>query len=541
VKTTIFKIPRSGSIKQVEVFMKQNLNLQFQEPDVITRTYLDTFDWRIFSSGGVLESAVDEIGNWLTWRPLGAEQVHGRCPIDQIPGFVWDLRESDIKTKLEKILEFRALLPVATVATRIHVAYIHDDQGKIILRIEFQSDCPSKDGCVQKNQRNINIGKRVHLYPIKGNKGIMKEACLLLQKECHLDPLSDDPLVTTLKHFGKEPGRELQDITVSDPEQRADTAVKNIFYQLLQTMEDNENGIIEDIDSEFLHDFRVALRRTRSLLGQIRNVLPKRRGTRFKKDFAWLGEVTGPTRDMDVYMLSFNEYKKNLPTDAREDITPLYEFLQRHRHREHDRLVKVLNGVRYRKLKQDWEKFLKAPAPKYSTLKNASRPILNVASEHIWRAYRSAYKQGNIIVTDSPATLLHELRKTCKKLRYLNEFFQNLYPEKKMQKLIGNLKDLQDNLGEFQDLQVQQDSLQQFISDMENETGIVLETRKAIEMLVTRLAIRNQVVRSAFDVRFKKFSSISNFMLYKNIIASQRKLHSNIGHVSKIKPRLVKF
>jgi CHAD domain-containing protein len=524
----------------VEVFLKQNLNLQFQEPNVITRTYLDTFDWRIFSEGGVLESAVDEIGNWLTWRPLGAEQVYGRCPIDQIPGFVWDLGESDIKTKLEKILEFRALLPVATVATRIHIAYVYDDQGKIILRIEFQRDCPSKDDCVKKNQGNINIGKRVHLYPIKGNKGVIKEACRLLQKECRLVPLSDDPLVTTLKHYGKEPGRKLQIITVSDPDQRADTAVKSIFCLLLETMKNNENGIIEDIDSEFLHDFRVSVRRTRSLLGQIRNVLPKRRITRFKRDFAWLGEVSGPARDMDVYLLSFNEYKNKLPADVREDITPLYEFLQRHRHKEHDQLVKVLDSVRYRKLKQDWEKFLKTPAPKYSKLQNASLPIVNVASEHVWRAYRRAYKEGNIIVADSPATLLHELRKTCKKLRYLNEFFQNLYPENKMQKLIGNLKDLQDNLGEFQDLQVQQDSLRQFISDMENETGIVPETRKAIEMLVTRLAGRNQKVRSAFDAKFKKFSSTSNFMLYKNIIASQRKLHSNIGQVSKTETSLVK-
>lgn len=521
--------------------MKQNLNLQFQKPNVITRTYLDTFDWRIFSEGGVLESAVDEIGNWLTWRSLGTEQVYGRCPIEQIPRFVWDLGESSIKEKLKNILEFRALLPLATVSTRIHIAYVHDDQGKIILRIEFQRDCLSIDDCKQKNQHsNVNIDKRVHLYPMKGNKGVLKETCRLLGKECHLDPLSDDPLVTTLKHFGKEPGRELQKIIVTDPDQRADTAVKNIFYQLLKTMKDNENGIIEDIDSEFLHDFRVAVRRTRSLLGQIRNVFPKNRVTRFKRDFAWLGEVTGPARDMDVYLLSFNEYKKKLPANAREDITPLYEFLQRHRHKEHDRLIKVLHSVRYQKLKQNWENFLKAPAPKYSTLKNASLPIVNVASEHIWRAYRRAYKQGNIIVVDSPSTLLHELRKTCKKLRYLNEFFQDLYPENKMRKLIENLKDLQDNLGEFQDLQIQQDSLRQFISDMENETGVVPETRKAIGMLVTRLAERNQKVRQTFDAKFKKFSSTSNFILYKNIIASQRKLHSNIGQVSKTETRLVK-
>lgn len=129
--------------------MKKNLNLQFQEPNVITRTYLDTFDWRIFNEGGVLESAVDEIGNWLTWRSLGTEQVYGRCPINNIPRFVWDLEESSIKVKLKSILKFRALLPIASVSTRIHIAYVYDNQGKIILRIEFQRDYPLKD-CNQK-------------------------------------------------------------------------------------------------------------------------------------------------------------------------------------------------------------------------------------------------------------------------------------------------------------------------------------------------------------------------------------------------------
>ena len=522
MKTPIFKIPRNASIRQVEVILKQNYNLQFQKSNVITRTYLDTFDWRIFSDGGVLESAMDKIGNWLIWRSLGAEQVYGRCPIEQIPRFSWDLKESSIKAKLEDILEFRALLPVANVCTRFHTAHLHDDRGKIILRIEIQSDCPSEHDCAQKNQHHKTIDKRVHLYPIKGHKSVLKEACRLLQEECHLAPLSDDPLVTALKHYGKKSGVERKRITVSDPNQRADTTVKNIFYQLLEMMKDNEKGIIDDIDSEFLHDFRVAVRRTRSLLGQIKNVLPKRRVARFKREFAWLGEVTGSARDMDVYLLSFNEYKNSLPENTRENITPLYEFLQRHRHREHDQLIKVMDSVRYRKLKQDWENFIKAPAPKYSTLKNASLPIVNVASEHIWRAYRRANKQGNIIVVNSPATLLHELRKTCKKLRYLIEFFQHLYPDNKMKKLINNLKDLQDNLGEYQDLQVQQNSLLQFISEMENETGLDVGARKAIEMLVTKLARREQIVRTEFNIKFEVFASKPTLMLYKENVASQR-------------------
>jgi len=32
----------------------------------------------------------------------------------------------------------------------------------------------------------------------------------------------------------------------------------------------------------------------------------------FSRKFAWLGEITGPTRDLDVYLLNFGAYKNSL-------------------------------------------------------------------------------------------------------------------------------------------------------------------------------------------------------------------------------------
>ena len=507
--------------------MKQQLRLCLQTSDVVTRTYLDTFDWRIFNDGGVLEATSDNTGIYLTWRSLGADQVYARCPIEQIPRFVWNLKESSIKEKLEGILEFRALLPVATVQSRIRLFSVLNNQAKIVLHTEFQCDhSPYKSDDIKPGKRSPILGKRVQLIPMRGYKKELRRVCKLLHEDGNLVPASDDPLITTLGSFGIKPGKGFKKPTVTTPDQRADIAVKDIFLQLLDTMEKNENGMRQDIDSEFLHDFRVAVRRTRSLLGQIRNVLPKQRVARFKKDFAWLGEVTGPTRDMDVYLLMFDAYKSSLPAKMREDLIPLYEYLHRHKLTEHNRLIKALDTVRYRKLMQDWKNFLMAGPPKHSTLADANHSIINVASKHIWNVYRRVHKQGDLIKADSPASSLHELRKTCKKLRYLNEFFQHLYPENKIQKLINNLKDLQDNLGEFQDLQIQQESLRKFMLNMEQETGITPETSNAMEILVGKLAKRSQRVRANYNVFYKQFASSSNHLLYKKIIASRRNLHN---------------
>ena len=55
---------------------------------------------------------------------------------------------------------------------------------------------------------------------------------------------------------------------------RADIASKFIYSHLLKAIKDNEQGTIADTDSEFLHDFRVAVRRTRTGLSQLKVVLP---------------------------------------------------------------------------------------------------------------------------------------------------------------------------------------------------------------------------------------------------------------------------
>ncbi len=146
-----------------------------------------------------------------------------------------------------------------------------------------------------------------------------------------------------------------------------------------------------------------------------------------------------------------------------------------------------------------------------------------MAGKKTWRVYRKAIKQGTAIRPGTPATSLHQLRKTCKKLRYLNEFFQNLYPKNKVRELISSLKILQDNLGEFQDLVVQRISLQQFILAMEEETGLTSETRHAMELLVFKLEQRNKQVRIEFAERFEKFSSASNRKLYKQIYTTQKR------------------
>ena len=112
---------------------------------------------------------------------------------------------------------------------------------------------------------------------------------------------------------------------------------------------------------------------------------------------------------------------------------------------------------------------------------------------------------------------MHELRKTCKKLRYLMEFFQSLFPARRIKAPIRALKALQDNLGEFQDCAVQIATLKQFSHQMVDEGDAPPDTLLAMGMLTDELERRQRTAREEFAERFGKFDSDGNHDHYRQL------------------------
>ena len=92
------------------------------------------------------------------------------------------------------------------------------------------------------------------------------------------------------------------------PDQAADFAVADALLGYLAEMDATVDGIVDDIDTEYLHDFRVAVRRTRSVLKMLGDVLPPGLAERVAPEFRWLGDITTPTRDLDVYLLELERW-----------------------------------------------------------------------------------------------------------------------------------------------------------------------------------------------------------------------------------------
>ena len=100
---------------------------------------------------------------------------------------------------------------------------------------------------------------------------------------------------------------------------------------------------------------------------------------------------------------------------------------------------------------------------------------------------------------------LHRLRIDGKKLRYLLEFFRDVLSIEKP--LIVTLKRLQDYLGRFNDLRVQQDSVTSIIGRLEAAGSTPASTLVAAGRLLEQLAEKEQRVRRRFADEFGRFDN----------------------------------
>jgi CHAD domain-containing protein len=477
------------------------------------RDYFDTFDWRLFVKSLVLYRT----GGQLVLRKLHDNGILATL-VNGKPTFAWDLPESQIKAELATILKVRALIRMASLEFRSTTVRILNSDQKTVARLVLEETALPDD------QEGSELSTRVWLKPVRGYPGRFRRARRRLERAGYTITTLEDDLVTASEAFGRRPGSYSSRIDVHlEPDMRSDAATKKVLAFLLGVMKQNEQGIRDDIDTEFLHDFRVAVRRTRSALGQVKNVFSPETTDRFKQVFAEIGDFTNELRDLDVYLLNEEAYLDMLPEALRADIAPLFKHLRKKRSLALRHVIRNLDSESYARNLTAWEAFLAEPVPDAPLATNAERPIMELASLRIHKWYRKIIKARNSALDGAQDETLHALRIECKKLRYLLEFFYSLYPPSETSTLIDQLKGLQDNLGDFNDLSVQQDYLLNIVEELPLSDPQTPSTLVAVGTLVGVLDQKKQRVRDAFADTFSGFSSQSNQKLFRELFAQPRR------------------
>jgi CHAD domain-containing protein len=470
----------------------------------VKQIYYDSFDWRVWQAGGELLHEQGEQGK-LCWVSRKTHQQLACQPIESAPGFPQEMNQGPVRERLLALLEMRVLLPMVQVNQQRYTLRILDGEEKTVVRVTLQCNQFS----AVKGRLKGDLDGRIVLQPLKGYENDflkLQQQLASLKLRPSEQSLYDDALLG----IGRKPGDYSSKLNFRlDPDSPAHVTARQIMLSLLNTLEANIDGAKANLDSEFLHDLRVATRRTRSAMSQIKGVFDADQLAPFKQAFGWIGQITGETRDLDVYLLKFPDYRASLPKALQADLDPFHTFLQQHHKQAQAELVKKINSPHFRTHLKTWRNWLHSSAGESDQTPNAMCPSAKLADKRIGKLFKRVLKDGLDIGYDTPAERLHELRKDCKKLRYLMEFFQSLYPKPAIRELIKALKVILDNLGEFQDLEVQARALEKFGQQMLKE-GTPASALMAMGILVGKLLERQEQARSEFVDLFAEFSSESN-------------------------------
>ena len=118
---------------------------------------------------------------------------------------------------------------------------------------------------------------------------------------------------------------------------------------------------------------------------------------------------------------------------------------------------------------------------------------------------------------------VHRLRIQCKKLRYAIEFFSSLYPKEEIQTVVRHLKQVQDILGNFNDLSVQQAMLRQALDSLPVVTaGERLAMAAALGGLQQSLFQEQQALRTHFSEAFAQFANAQTTELCHQLFRQQQ-------------------
>jgi CHAD domain-containing protein len=489
------------------------------------RTWLDTFDWRLYRAGLVLEFEQASRGGRLVLSkadgtPQAEQPVTGWPPRRPVQ----DLPPGPVRDRIVVLIWPRALLPVAGAVSTVSVTRLLNEDGKTVARlIADQSTTTSAPltlaaaaaGSVVAGPAagtTAELPLRLAVTEVRGYPAQARKAAALLAAVPGASPASQSVFIAALTALGRHPANNTNgvdaEITAPMP---GPVAVARLLLRLLDTVELNVDGVLRDIDTEFLHDLRVAVRRTRSAIKLLGEVLPAEAAGHYAREFKWLGDLTTPTRDLDVHLLGFAAMTEQLLAAAPADLEPFRAFLVRRRAREFRRLAAALRSPRFRAITDDWRKALLAVCDASAPKKRRPPTAAELAFRTTGRAFARIAARGGAITPDSAPESLHDLRKRCKELRYLLEFFAPLHDPVAYRKVVGDLKQLQDCLGDFQDSQVQREEIGALAQEMLAEALAGHGTAPAATLLAmgevaARLAVSQAEARADFARRFARFA-----------------------------------
>jgi len=429
--------------------------------------YYDTQDWRLYRAGYAMRirntdgqsaeatmKALSPAEGGLRRRREISEPIEGVETLKGIPGPVGDrVRRLAGTADLCPLFEVRTHRRTYALRTGTPSSgqIVEDGSGNIRRQNSEQDATVVAEIALDESEIFANGGASTNLSRMEGEVGSdaaihdgVRDFVQVLREALKLRATRRSKFRTGLSVAGLSPA-VAPDLgpTKIDATLTAGEVAFAILRRHFGAMVAHEPGVRLGEDPEELHDMRVATRRLRAALKLYSDVLPKR-SEPYERDLRWVGGALGEVRDLDVHLQRLCE-EASRNGEVLEEVVSL---LRERRIEARRRMLEGLDSNRYERLIASFSATLRrgrSPSP--------TAPILEAAPELVRDRYKKVRKSANTLSEDSPPEHFHDLRKKGKRLRYALEPLQEIYG-KQAKKMVKLLKNMQDDLGDHQDLNV---------------------------------------------------------------------------------------
>ncbi len=237
-----------------------------------------------------------------------------------------------------------------------------------------------------------------------------------------------------------------------DRDQLAGRVFAVVLEGQLAEFTSHEAGVRRGDDPEELHDYRIALRRARSLLSAGGSVYPAEELELLRALAERFATATSTIRDLDVLIEDFDDHVEAIAPTLRDGAMDLLAELRANRALRHKGLVAEIDGDLHATLLRRWQTMATVyrlggsePGP------DAMRRSGQVVDDTIRSAVRSLRKAGKKARRDDDPARWHKVRKRLKRVRYLITLFGPLYEPGTFDETLRRMRKLQNRLGALQD------------------------------------------------------------------------------------------
>ncbi len=253
---------------------------------------------------------------------------------------------------------------------------------------------------------------------------------------------------------------------------RIDYVLPKILKKQYEMIKIYTDKVIQGSDDEDLHQLRIALRKSITLISASKFMFSDNSWREHKIFLKQVISTTNHKRDLDVFIDSLTAKKADYKTSVFVDaIDLLKEKLTQKLQNEHTKILSFLQSSYFEKNFQKYEDFI------VHVFKNHQSVYSSYHSQRISKFILYRYnKKIKILMKEYKKSkdeeLIHSVRIIFKKLRYILENYKEFFPKDEILTTIKKIKQIQKLLGEFHDICEQKRILKEVLSECMDENII---------------------------------------------------------------------